>query len=85
MSKKLSGKALVIQLGRDEVRVAQTVLGSALPQLQQCRVLPMPEGAVADGVIESPDALRDTLTGVLREPEFKRCRRADITLCSTQE
>lgn len=81
--KKLSGKALVIQLGRDELRVALTTLGAA-PKMQQCMTLPVPQGAVEDGVIQNPDILRDTLKAALSAPEYRRRKRVVFSICSTQ-
>lgn len=81
--KKLSGKALVIQLGRDEIRVALMTLGAA-PKMQHCMTLPVPQGAVEDGVIQDVDVLRDTLKAALSAPEYKRRKRAVFSICSTQ-
>lgn len=81
--KKLSGKALVIQLGRDEIRVALTTLGAA-PKMQQCMTLPVPYGAVEDGVIQDADVLRDALKAALSEPAYKRQKRVVFSICSTQ-
>lgn len=81
--KKLSGKALVIQVGRDEVRIALMTLGAA-PKIHQKTALPVPEGAVEDGVIRNPDALRDILKDALRAPEYRRRKRAVFSICSTQ-
>lgn len=81
--KKLSGKALVIQLGRDEVRVALMTLGAA-PKIQQCMALPVPPGTVEDGVIQDPEVLRDTLKAALGAPEYRRRKRVVFSICSTQ-
>ena len=81
--KKRSGKALVIQLGRDEIRVALMTLGAA-PKMQRCMTLPAPQGAVADGMIQDLDALRDTLKTALSAPEYRRRKRAVFSVCSTQ-
>lgn len=81
--KKLSGKALVIQLGRDEVRIALMTLGAA-PKIHRSTALPVPQGAVEDGTIRDPDALRDTLKAALRAPEYKRRKRVVFSICSTQ-
>lgn len=82
--KKHSGRALVIQLGRDEIHIAQTTLGAAMPQLQHTAVIPTPEGAVEDGAILRPEPLRTALQAALSAPELKRIRRAVFLLCSTQ-
>lgn len=81
--KKRSGKALVIQLGRDEVRVALMTLGAA-PKIQQCMALPVPPGTVEDGVIQDPEVLRDTLKAALGAPEYRRRKRVVFSICSTQ-
>lgn len=82
--KKLSGKALVIQLDRDELRIALTTLGSAAPKIQQRMIQPLPQGMVEDGEIRDPDGLRDVLKDALAAPAFKRRKRAVFSICSTQ-
>lgn len=82
--KKPSGKALVIQLGRDELRIALTTLGAAAPRLQQCMAVPVPEGVVEDGMLRDPEALRALLRSALKRPEFRRTRRAVFSICSAQ-
>lgn len=81
--KKLSGRALVIQLAGDELRLALMTLGAS-PRIQQCRTLPLPRGAVEDGLIRDADALRDTLKAALGEPAYKRRKRVVFSICSTQ-
>ena len=51
MSKLLSGKALVVQIGEFETRVAGMTLGMKLPQVQETAVLETPAGAVAGPVL----------------------------------
>ena len=41
--KKMSGKALVIQLTARELRVARMTLGTAMPQIVKSAVVPLPE------------------------------------------
>lgn len=83
MSKqKLGGKALVVQITREEIRVARMSLGTAAMQEQV--VLPTPPGAVEDGQLVGLDALRDAMAPVLRQGQFRRCRKVVFVLCSTQ-
>lgn len=82
--KKLSGRALVIELGRDKTRVAAMTLGSAMPALGKTAVIDTPAGAVDDGAILGMEPLREALRDVLRDPEFKKIRRVVFSLCSTQ-
>jgi len=85
MSKtKLSGRSLVIRLDRDELRVALMILGSTNPTVLHSVVLPVPEGAVDDGFIAQPEAVKELLRQALLEPQFKRCSKAVISLCTTQ-
>lgn len=83
-NQKLSGKALVMQITREEIRVARMSLGAASPQILEKVVLPTPEGAVEDGDLRNLDALRAAIEPVLREKEFRRCRRVVFAMCSTQ-
>lgn len=82
--KRPSGKALVIQLGRDEIRIALTTLGAAVPKLQQCTTVPVPEGVVEDGMLRDPEVLQALLISALKRPEFRRTRRAVFSICSAQ-
>ncbi len=85
MSKKnLKGRALVIRLDKEELRVALMVLGSAQPTMLHSVVLPVPDGAVDDGFIVQPEIVKELLSTALLEPEFKRCNRAVFSLCTTQ-
>lgn len=79
---KLSGKALVIQLTKDEIRIARMTLGTAAMQEQV--VLPTPPGAVEDGQLLGLDALREALVPVLRQGQLRHCRKVVFVLCSTQ-
>ena len=51
MRKKISGRAFVILLEREEIRIAQMNLGASTPQIQETTLLPKPDVAVEDGVI----------------------------------
>ena len=84
MRKKISGRAFVILLEREEIRIAQMNLGASTPQIQETMVLPTPEGAVEDGFILQAEPLRDCLRGALTAPELKRTRKVVFSLCSTQ-
>lgn len=82
--KKLSGKALVIQLTRDHLRIAKTTLGSAMPQVLDADVYDLPEDAVDDGAIRQLDAVQAVLRHALENPELRRIKRVIFTLCTTQ-
>lgn len=84
MSKLLSGKALVVQIGEQETRVAGMTLGMKLPQVQETAVLPTPAGAVADGAIKDLDALSGMLAQLRLEAAFKKYRKVLFILSSTQ-
>ena len=81
MSNKITGKVLAIQLGRDETRVV--LLGNG-DEVLHAVSMATTAGAVDDGVIRSPEAVRAMLKKVLEEPEFKRVRQAVFTLCTSQ-
>lgn len=84
MRKRISGRAFVILLEREEIRIAQMSLGASTPQIQETIVLPTPEGAVEDGFILQAEPLRDCLRSALIAPELKRTRKVVFSLCSTQ-
>ena len=84
MGKKLSGRAMVIELDSAEIRIAQVQLGASAPKIQQSSVLSTPLGAVEDGAILDPEALRGSLQAVLSAPEWLRVRKVVFSLCSTQ-
>ncbi|WP_130868952.1 type IV pilus biogenesis protein PilM [Intestinimonas massiliensis (ex Afouda et al. 2020)] len=84
MKKRISGRAFVILLEREEIRIAQMNLGASAPQIQETIVLPTPEGAVEDGFILQAEPLRDCLRSALTAPELKRTRKVVFSLCSTQ-
>lgn len=83
-NKRRSGRALVIQLGKESIRIAKTSLGASSGQFQAAVSVPTPEGAVEDGVIRAPEALREALRAALAAPELRRVRRAVFSLCTTQ-
>ena len=70
--KKFSGKALVIQLCSNQLRVARMSLSSTVPTIQATSIADLPEGVVVDGVIHHLDTVRTALKDVLATPEFKR-------------
>ena len=81
MSKcKITGKTLVVQLGRDETQIVLTNGGDVLYTLS----LGTPVGAVEDGMIQNQDAIRTMLRNALAAPEFKRVRNVVFTLCTSQ-
>ena len=84
MRKKHTGRALVIQIGEADIRIAGTSLGASAPQLSYSTVIPTPEGAVEDGAILDPEALQEALREPLSAPEIQRIRKAVFVLCSTQ-
>ncbi|MDO4314216.1 MAG: pilus assembly protein PilM [Oscillospiraceae bacterium] len=83
-NRMLSGKALVVQITSEEIRVARAVLGGTAMQLQDQTVLPTPAGAVESGELLEPEALREVLAPVLKQRPFRRCRKVVFVLCSTQ-
>ena len=83
MSIKLSGKMLVIQLTRDQIRIAKIQQNSGA-QLICCTTLAAPAGAIDDGSIVDISALTDTLKTALAAPDFSDTRRVVFSLCTTQ-
>ena len=83
MSIKLSGKMLVIQLTRDQIRIAKIQQNSGA-QLICCAALAAPAGAIDDGSIVDISALTDTLKTALAAPDFSDTRRVVFSLCTTQ-
>ena len=83
-TKKLTGKALVIQITREEIRIGLMRLGQVNPELQASLLLPTPEGAVEDGEIRNLTALKDALRPALEDPTFRRVRRTVFVLCSSR-
>ena len=82
--KNLSGRVLAIQLTGGQLRIAKVSLGSAAPVIQTVFVSDLPEGAVIDGIIHQPDAVRSALKDALNTPGFQRCRRVVFSLCTSQ-
>ena len=80
---KLSGKALVVQLTRDYIRIAKMALGSKAQILEKLQ-LETPAGAVDDGAILDMEALRDVIAPALAAPEFKGTKRVVFALMTTQ-
>lgn len=82
MSKrKLSGKALAIQLGWYETHI---VLVDKNAEIQYGISVPTPTGAVEDGMIRDEEAVRQMLKEALATPEFKRVRQAVFCLVTSQ-
>ena len=81
MSNIITGKVLAIQLGREETRIVLLGNGS---EILHAVAMPTTAGAVDDGVIRNPEAVRAMLKKALEEPEFKRVRQAVFTLCTSQ-
>ena len=82
MSKrKITGKVLVIRLGREETQIA--LLGKK-PELLHTLTVETPAGAVEDGMIRNGDAIIGMLKAALKTPELKRARKAIFSLCTSQ-
>ena len=81
MSKcKITGKKLVIQLGRTDTQIV-AMNGSTI---LYGKTYETPVGAVEDGMIRNQDAVRELLKGAMKEPEFKGIRQVVFTLCTSQ-
>ena len=82
MSKsKITGKVLAVQFGRRETQIV-LVNGS---EILHGVSVPTPSGAVEDGVIRNPDAVRDLLkTAIKEEPQFRRVRQVVFSICTSQ-
>ena len=82
MSKrKISNRKLIIQLGRDESIFA---LWDKSAQIIHSVALPTPIGAVEDGMIQNPDAVRELLQSAMALPEFEGVYNTIFTLCTSQ-
>lgn len=83
MSKcKITGKVLAIQLGREDTQIV--LMGKGAEILHTVKVQ-TPDGAVEDGMIRNPEAVRTMLkTALKEEPAFKRVRQAVFTLSTSQ-
>ena len=81
MSKcKITGKKLVIQLGRTESRVALMNGGNLL----HSKTYDTPAGAVEDGMIRNQESVRELLKTIMKEPEFKGVRQTVFVLSTSQ-
>ena len=60
---KITGKVLAVQLGREE---SHLVLLNAAGEVQYAVTVPTPAGAVDDGVIRNPEAIRAMLKEALK-------------------
>ena len=83
MSKcKITGKVLAIQLGREDTQI---VLMGKGKEILHAVTVQTPAGAVEDGAIRNPDAVRTMLkTAIKEEPAFKRVNQAVFSLCTSQ-
>ena len=81
MSNKIKGKVLAIQLGMEETQLVLLDNGETIMHTVS---LATPVGAVDDGVIQNPDAIRGMLKQALKDPYFGRVRKAVFTLCTSQ-
>ena len=80
MSKKITGKVLSVQLGREETQLVLLSDG----QILHTASVATPAGAVEDGMIRNPDAIREMLKGVRKDPDFKKVRKVVFVLCTSQ-
>ena len=81
--KHLTGRALIVQIDKEQMRIALVQMGHN-PRLQYSSVAETPEGAVEDGVINNPVALRDALSNAIGVPAYHNVRKVIFSLCSTQ-
>ncbi|MBQ9844419.1 MAG: pilus assembly protein PilM [Oscillospiraceae bacterium] len=81
MSKIITGKVLSVQLGREETRL---VLLNDGAQILHAASMATPAGAVEDGMIRNPDAIREMLKGVRKDPAFQKVRKVVFALCTSQ-
>ena len=81
MSNKMTGKVLAVQLGRVESYLALT--GGA-GEVLHAVTMSTPYGAVDDGEIRDPDAVRAMLKDALSDPAFEKARKVVFTLCTSQ-
>lgn len=82
MSKsKISGKLLSIQLSRSEMQIVLVDKGT---EILHSVCVPMPSGAVDDGMIRNVEAVTEVLKAAVKTPELKRVRQAVFSLCTTQ-
>jgi len=82
MSKsKISGKLLSIQLGRSEMQIVLVDKGT---EILHSVCVPVPSGAVEDGMIRNAEAVTEALKAAVKTPELKRVRQVVFALCTTQ-
>lgn len=81
MSKcKITGKVLVIQFGKEETQIVRMSSGADVFSV----AVPTPQGAVEDGMLRDPNAVRDMLKSALKMRELKGVRQAVFSLCTSQ-
>lgn len=81
MSKcKITGKVLVIHLGREEVRIVR--MNGA--EIQHRASFITPKGAMEDGEIRNTEAMRELLKTALKTKEFRGIRQAVFVLNTSQ-
>ena len=81
MSKcKITGKVLVIHLGKEETRIVR-MNGS---EVQHRAAFITPSGAIEDGAIRNPEAVRELLKAALKAKEFRGVRQAVFVLNTSQ-
>ena len=79
---KITGKVLVVQLGREETRIVLMGKGTEILRTLQ---IATPADAVEDGMIRNPDAVREMLKAALKEdPQLKRVRQVVFSLRTSQ-
>lgn len=82
MSKrKITGKVLVVRLGREKTQI---VLMGKNSELLHTLTVETPAGAVEDGMIRNGDAVIGMLKTALKNPALKRARKAVFSLCTSQ-
>lgn len=77
-------KALVIQLTRDESRIALMKTNATAPSLLNSVVLPTPEGAIEDGVIRDFEAMRELINSAIQTLKCKNVRRTIFVMCTSR-
>ncbi len=83
MSVRIFGKVLVIQLSRDNIRIAAVKAGTKSRILSRVE-METPAGAVEDGLIRDGAALASAVSEALTAPAFKGIKRVVFSLCTTQ-
>lgn len=76
-------KVLVIQLTRDESRIALMKTHPTTPVLLDSIVLPTPEGAVTDGMINDFQAMEEVLDTAIETLGCGRIRKAIFVMCTS--